>query len=81
MGHRGPNSFVVFESDRIEITRRVNKGRDSPAKIGIEMLTVVGRGSRIWSCRKLDLTIDELFDLTEALDDLCDQIEDQLEGT
>lgn len=67
---------VVFEDETVRLTRKGSNGRDDPTMIVIEALPVVGRPDHPWQHRRLHLTIDELFRITEALDDLCDYIED-----
>lgn len=63
---------VIHEDERFRITKLSSGGRMAPRSVKIEALKHIGPG---WS-RKMQITIDELFDLTEALDDICDQIED-----
>jgi hypothetical protein len=71
------NTRVFFESEHLRVTRTSSKGVGKPARIKIEMLEDVGEAGHFWQFRRLDLTVDELFDLAETLDDLCDHIEDR----
>lgn len=70
------NQRVVFDQDGIRISRRGSGGRREPPKVIIEISRGFGPEKANREFKRLDLTIDELFDLTEALDDLCDFIED-----
>lgn len=67
---------VVVDNDAFTITRHQSRGREKPAGVDIHFKSLAGRGSPRES-RRLFVTLDELFDLTEELDDLCDHIEDQ----
>lgn len=65
-------SNIVFENDYLRITRRKNRGRKQPTAYIAESL-VEGQG---YPDGKLILGLDDVFDLAEALDDICDTIED-----
>ena len=77
---------VVFENDFIRVSTLRRNGKHEPPKVSIVAKKEVGRKGtettrgHIWAHRQIDLTIDEMFDLTEALDDLCDYIEDNRKG-
>lgn len=66
------NHHVIHEDDTIKVIRRRSKGRDNPGGFTIEFKDDKGAPTR----RSLICSIDELFDLTEVLDDICDNIED-----
>ena len=61
------------EAEGVRVTRWSNNGRLDPEHIDIEVRQE-GRPFR-WS-RRLKVTVDELFVLTDALEDVCDAIED-----
>lgn len=68
----GAKHRLVYESEHLKVIRRGSNGRKSPACVVITMPPLIeGAGKRI-----MTITFDELFDLTEVLDDLCDAIED-----
>ena len=76
------NTRLIHESDVLKVVSKSSAGRGNPRCIVIHMLQEVGGGNHNlpWAQRQLRITIDELFDLTEVLDDLCDYIEDQEEA-
>lgn len=69
---------VVYEDDDFTIMRRGSAGRANPPSIKVYAKKKIGRGHAFVN-RRLEITLDELFTLTEALDDICDEIEDQEE--
>lgn len=74
--------ITIFESADLVITRLPNGGRKEPGGIYIYFKRVAGSGpdrpnGNERRQRKLFVTIDELFTLTEELDDICDAIEDE----
>lgn len=74
-----PRKAVVHADGRMTIVRHYGRGRKDPSGITIELHAKVSDGVRNgWDKRFIKLTTDELYDLTEALDDLCDLIEDQI---
>lgn len=75
MTRGGRKTYVLHEDDRIRVVRRTSNGRNDPAHIRIELAE---NEETTYGARVLRLSVDELFDLTEILDDLCDDIEDGL---
>lgn len=71
---------VVHAGETFTVEKRHSRGRAEPGGYTVNAKRVYGRGHRINGSRKLELTIDELFDLAEILDDICDFIEDQEEA-
>lgn len=67
---------VVHDDNKFRVTRRSSGGKGVPPSIFIEAKFWMAKGDS-FRARKLHITIDELFDLAEALDDICDMIEDQ----
>lgn len=75
MSH-GEKSRVVYEDERFRIIHRKRNGTKRPAYITLgKKHPETGE----WD-KGIRLSIDDLFDLTEALDDLCDEIEDRTYG-
>lgn len=72
---RGKKTYELHKDEIVTIVRRTSNGRKDPAHI--EVALTKEDAPQHWT-RVLRLTVDELFDLTEALDDLCDDIEDGL---
>lgn len=72
----GRYATTLFENNDVAITRYPNRGRSQPGGILISYKNRAGRDIT-HSNRKLFVTIDELFTLTEELDDICDAIEDE----
>lgn len=68
----GVKRTLFFESRYLKVIRVGSKGRKEPAKVVIDMPPRNGGHT----LRSLTLSIDDLFDLAEVLDDLCDVIED-----
>lgn len=68
---------VLYEDQNIRVVHRSSKGKERPAHISIRMSPRTTTSHE----RLLNLSIDELFDLTEILDDICDAIEDAEEGS
>lgn len=70
---------TVYEDLTFRITRRQSSGSRYPARFHIRVNRSLGYKNK-WEGFDngvLTLTIDELFDLAEALDDICDHIEDE----
>lgn len=65
--------YIVHEDENFSVVRYRNRGRGNPPKVKIMFHTPHPTSDK----RELALTIDELFDLTEVLDDLCDFYEDR----
>lgn len=68
----------MFEDQNMTIVRHHGRGRSDPSGISVVLHRQVGDDRNGWVNRRIKMTLDELFDLTEALDDLCDTIEDQM---
>lgn len=69
----GSRTSVLFENESLRVLHRKRTGSKRPAYVTIARKHPE---TEEWS-QGLRLTIDELFDLTEVLDDLCDDIEDK----
>lgn len=72
----GAKRRTIYDDGHIRIVRVSSNGKREPAGIVIHMWR---EDMEDWS-RALKVTIDELFDLTEILDDICDDIEDATYG-
>ena len=66
---------LMHEDENLRVVYQRRDGRRRPARVHVMLPALPGTDSE----RYLSLTIDELFDLTEVLDDTCDYIEDQIE--
>lgn len=64
---------VFHDDDQIKILRKGSGGKKQPPSVEVKFKQPLPQGHQY---RTLEMTIDELFDLTEILDDLCDTIED-----
>lgn len=67
---------TLYEGETLRVIQRGSNGKKEPRHILVSMDPKDGVG---WS-RHMKMTIEELFDLTEALDDICDTIEDEEDG-
>lgn len=66
-------TILLHEGDNFRIAHRTNGGQKAPRHFLISFDKIEGLG---WS-RHMKLTEDELFDLTDALDVVCDDLEDR----
>lgn len=72
MARRPPK--VLFESDYIKVVKHGSNGRKDPSGM---VINVWRPEHDEW--RGMKVTLDDLFDLAEALDDICDDIEDEMD--
>jgi hypothetical protein len=70
---KGRKTYEVYEDDLITILRRTSNGRKDPAHLEITLGKT--EESQHWP-RTLKLTVDELYDLADVIDELCDDIAD-----
>lgn len=68
-----PRQTVVHDDENIRVIKVSGGGSKTPRSYKIEMKDKVAG----YYGRKLQISIDELFDLTEILDDICDYEEDR----
>lgn len=71
----GKKTYDVYEDDLVKVVRRTSNGRKDPSHFEVSLAKT--EGSTHWP-RTLKLTVDELYDLVNVLDDLCDDIADGL---
>lgn len=71
----GKKTYDVYDDELVTIVRRTSNGRKDPAHLEIALEKT--ESSQHWP-RTLKLTVDELYDLVNVLDDLCDDIADGL---
>lgn len=69
------SSRVLHDDGLVRVIHKKNNGKQNPEHI---IVVMEPRDDVPWS-RTIKMSIDELFSLTEALDDICDGIEDEEE--
>lgn len=72
---KGKKTYDIHEDELIKIVRRTSNGTKDPAHIEIALTKT--EASQHWP-RTLRLTVEELYDLADVIDDLCDDISDGL---
>lgn len=63
---------VLVDNDHLRVVYMRRDGKRKPARVNLMLPPLPGTNDS----RYISLTIDELFDITEVFDDLCDHIED-----
>lgn len=75
MARRKKNT-IVYSDEEFSVIRIKSRGWNRPAYFRIEALVDKQCDNRL-DHRRIELTVDELFYLTDILDDLCDRLEEE----